>query len=203
MTGTLAALERLPVRHRHCCCRTRHRYRAKRSCFRPRCQPAKPVPPPSKKGFPEFSPAERWTVGDKRSKLRAEPLLEQSRLNALMGHRAVERRMLQQSESVNARLAALNRKAQSLRELFSNLAREKRDEDAAQTGKGIAQHNRQTRNNRLDRRARSPTAAKARGSMNSGSRAGGRNALAKTREQGVLQRARPSGTRYRAGRCAV
>ena len=61
---------------------------------------------------------------------------EQSRLNALMGHRAVERRrMLQQSETVNARLAALNRKAQSLRELFSNFAKEKRDEDTARTGK--------------------------------------------------------------------
>ena len=64
---------------------------------------------------------------------------EQSRLNALMRHRDVERRrMLQQSESVNARLAALNRKAQSLRELFSNFAKEKRDEDAARTGKEIS-----------------------------------------------------------------
>ena len=61
---------------------------------------------------------------------------EQSRLNALMGHRAVERRrMLQQSKSVNARLAALNRKAQSLRGLFSNFAKEKRGKDVARTGK--------------------------------------------------------------------
>ncbi|MEC7395571.1 MAG: peptidoglycan DD-metalloendopeptidase family protein, partial [Pseudomonadota bacterium] len=57
-------------------------------------------------------------------------------LNALMGYRAVERRrMMQQSESVNARLAALNRKAKSLRELFSNFAKEKRDEDVARNGK--------------------------------------------------------------------
>ena len=44
--------------------------------------------------------------------------------------------MLQQSESVNARLAALNRKRKAFGVFI--FAKEKRDEDAAQTGKNIA-----------------------------------------------------------------
>ena len=51
---------------------------------------------------------------------------ERGRLNALMIHKAAERRrMLQQTAAVNDRIATLNRRARSLRELFANLRREK------------------------------------------------------------------------------
>ncbi len=63
-------------------------------------------------------------------------IFEQNRLNALMGHRAVERRrMLRQTEAADARLAALNQKAQSLRELFSNFAKEQHIKSAEPNGK--------------------------------------------------------------------
>ena len=61
---------------------------------------------------------------------------ERNRLNALMGHRAVERRrMLRQTVAADARLTALNKKAQSLRDLFSNFAKEQHIESAAAIGK--------------------------------------------------------------------
>lgn len=61
---------------------------------------------------------------------------EQNRLNALMGHRAVERRrMLRQTEEADARLTALNQKAQSLRELFSNFSKEHHFKNAESNGK--------------------------------------------------------------------
>jgi len=90
---------------------------------------------------------------------------ERSRLNALMGHRAVERRrMLQQTESVDARLATLNRKAQSLRELFSNFARQRRNEDAAQAGKHKTPKP-QADTQRVSRDVRPVTRNPARGTM--------------------------------------
>ena len=60
---------------------------------------------------------------------------ERNRLNALMGHRAVERRrMLRQTVAANARLTALNQKAQSLRDLFSNFTKEQHTKRAEPTG---------------------------------------------------------------------
>jgi septal ring factor EnvC (AmiA/AmiB activator) len=60
---------------------------------------------------------------------------ERNRLNALMGHRTVERRrMLRQTVAADARLTALNQKAQTLRDLFSNFAKEQHAKSAETTG---------------------------------------------------------------------
>ena len=60
---------------------------------------------------------------------------ERNRLNALMGHRTVERRrMLRQTVAADARLTVLNQKAQTLRDLFSNFAKEQHAKNAETTG---------------------------------------------------------------------